>query len=101
MRGALLLACVWLLTGCRYIVSEPYPSFTFGTVAPEKLPRPVLSAFAGAHGDQRIEMVETESFKEKVQEYRIWFRAERGSSDSAIFDPEGRPVAAPGRFIPE
>ena len=101
MRGALLLACLWLVTGRRDIISEPYPSFTFGTIAPEKLPGPVLSAVAAAHPDKRIERVETESFKGKIQEYRIWFRSEQGSSVSAIFDPEGRPVAPPGRFMPE
>jgi hypothetical protein len=101
MRVTLLLVCVWLLTGCRYIISEPYPAFTYGTVAPEKLPRPVMRAFAAAHPDRLIERVETESFKGSVQEYRIWFRSEQGRSDSLIFDPEGQPVVAPARFIPE
>ena len=101
MRGALLLACVWLLTGCRYIISEPYPAFTFGTVAPGKVPRRVSDAFAAAHPNGRIYKVETESFKGAVQEYRIWFHSAQGLSDSAIFDMDGRPVAAPGRFKPE
>jgi hypothetical protein len=100
MRGALLLACVWLLTGCRYIVSEPYPSFTFGKIAPDKLPHPVLNAFGVAHPDRRIERVETESFRGNIQEYRIWFRSDRGELDSLIFEPDGQQVVAPGRFIP-
>ena len=100
MRVALLLVYVWLLTGCQYIISEPYPAFTFEIVAPEKLPRHVKDAFTVVHPNSHIERVETESFKGQVGQYRIWFQSEQGQSDYVIFDRDGSPVVMPGVFKP-
>ncbi len=100
MRAALLLVCVWFLVGCRHLISEPYPDFTYGTVPREKLPHAVLEAFGAAHPGATIDSVETAAFRGKVGQYRIWFRPEQGGSASAVFDREGRSVAAPGDFRP-
>jgi hypothetical protein len=100
MRAALLVVCVSLLVGCRHIISEPYPDFTYGTIGPEKLPHAVMRAFAVTHPGARIERVETASFKGKVGEYCIWFRAGNGVAASTVFDRGGKAVAAPDFFRP-
>ena len=92
MPCALLLACVCLLTGCRYIISEPYPGITAATIPLEKVPVRVWEAFIVAHPEARVVQVETRSFKGKVDAYRIWFRSEDGKTIWTVVGREGQPL---------
>ncbi len=100
MRLTLLLGCVFMVMGCRYIVSEPYPAFSHSTIAIENVPRVVLEAFVTKRPGAHIDRVEIAAFKKKIVQYRILFHFDSGKGDSVVFDPEGRSVESPGLFKP-
>src|SRR5437762_564008 len=89
---------VGALSGCRYLVSEPYPAFVVSEVPPSRLPGAVRDAFTSSYPDIAPERVQARSFKRKVDLYRVFFRTRGGELTNAVFTCSGTQTSVPGSF---
>jgi len=99
LRSAFLLF-VSLSTGCRYLVSEPSPTFVTKETKISNVPENVMKPFRSNNPDARIVKVETSSFKAKPMQYRITFNLDK-QQRQVIYDSQGTVVEPPGLFKPE
>jgi hypothetical protein len=98
IAGTAVLAV--FISGCRYIVSEPYPGFLISTIPPSQIPTVVRDAFSSSYPNAVSERVETLSFNGKVDFYRIYFRIKEGETTNAIFRCSGSLVSGQASFPP-
>ncbi len=87
-------------TGCRYLVSEPYPAYAVSEIPASGLPAAVRNAFIASYPNAAPERVESRSFKGKIDLYRVTFRTSGGELTNVLFTSSGELVTEPGSFPP-
>ena len=88
------------VTGCRYLVSEPYPAYAVSEIPASGLPAAVRNAFIASYPNAAPERVESRSFKGKIDLYRVTFRTSGGELTNVLFTSSGELVTEPGSFPP-
>jgi hypothetical protein len=88
------------LTGCRYLVSEPYPGYIVSKISPRHLPGTVRDGFTALYPKAMPERVDALSFKGQIGLYRILFQTTGGELTNAVFTRSGSLTTTPSSFPP-